>query len=836
MIDRVRFGLLSPDVIKKMATMKVERAELYDADGYPIEKGLMDMRLGVIDPGLRCRVCGGGVGECLGHFGYLPLTKPVVHPLFGRLIHYLLSTICTSCSRVLVAPEELDDMDRPLRKMSRKKVMKCPHCGTEQKKMKFDRPTTYLEGKTELTQEQIREKLEKIPNEDLKHLGIKGGRPEWLIMTILPIPPVTVRPSITLESGERSEDDLTHKLVDVIRINERLKKNIDLGAPDFIISDIWELLQYHVSTLIRNDMSSLPPARHRSGRALKTLSQRVSKKEGRFRHNLSGKRVNFSSRTVVSPDPKISINEVGVPVEVAKEMTIPEKVVKGNLKKMKDLALKGPNTYPGANYIIRPDGVKKKIAELNKEDLANEIDIGYTVERHMVDGDITVFNRQPSLHRMSMMCHQAKVMPYKTFRLNLCSTTPYNADFDGDEMNLHVPQSEEARAEAKMLMSPQDQIRSPKYGLPIIGCIHDQITGCYLLTSKGVKMDRKETAQILFDIGMEDMELDKKEYTGKEVFSFLLPKDLNMEFKSASCSACAKCKKDECDDDSYVVIKDGQLKCGVIDAGAIGEERGKILDRIERKYGSEVAKKFLNRVSRLGSAYATKHGFTFSMSDIDLDEKDMKKVKEVVNKGIDKTKKIIKKYRKGKMKQASGKSKKQSLENKIMRELANIVEEAGEVVKNSMSDDNSAVVMAKTKARGSMINLTQMAACYGQATLKGKRISRGYYGRTLSVFNKGSLSAESRGFIKRGYRFGLNPYQFFFDAMNGREGLADKSLQTRHSGYLERRLINALQDLKVENDGTVRDSRRVIIQFTPGEDNIDPAKSDNGEINVEVAE
>src|SRR3990172_1096762 len=237
-------------------------------------------------------------------------------------------------------------MKSPLNEIYKKKKATCPHCGEKQKDIEFQKPTSYREGKVELTSEEVRQRLEKITDEDAKLLKITGGRPEWFVLTILPIPPVTVRPSITLETGERSEDDLTHKLVDVVRINERLKKNLEIGAPDFIIADIWELLQYHVSTLMSNEISTLPPARHPSGRALKTLMQRLSKKEGRFRGNLSGKRVNFSARTVVSPEPNISINEIGIPFDIAKELTVPIKVTAANKDAMKTLIANGPNVHP----------------------------------------------------------------------------------------------------------------------------------------------------------------------------------------------------------------------------------------------------------------------------------------------------------------------------------------------------------------------------------------------------------------------------------------------------------------------------------------------------------
>src|SRR3990167_7178338 len=354
-IKSVEFGFMSPKIIKEMSSIKIEHAELYDPDGYPIDGGLTDLHLGVVDPGLRCRTCGGTIGQCLGHFGYLELIKPVVHPLYGKKIYMILRSICRKCSKPLAHDDDVKQMKNALNEIYKKKKATCPHCGEKQKELEFQKPTSYREGKVELTSEEVRQRLERMTDEDVKAMKISGGRPEWFVLTILPVPPVTVRPSITLETGERSEDDLTHKLVDVVRINEKLRKNLEIGAPDFIIADIWELLQYHISTLMSNEISTLPPARHRSGRALKTLMQRLSKKEGRFRGNLSGKRVNFSARTVISPDTRISISEVGIPEEIAKELTVPETVNKNNSEKLKEIIINGPGKHPGSNYVIRPD-------------------------------------------------------------------------------------------------------------------------------------------------------------------------------------------------------------------------------------------------------------------------------------------------------------------------------------------------------------------------------------------------------------------------------------------------------------------------------------------------
>lgn len=819
-VDRIEFGIISAELIKQMSVAKITKTELYDQEGYPIEGGLMDPRLGVVDPGVRCRTCGGSVGECQGHFGYLDLTKPIVHVHYAKILLSLLKMFCRKCGRILIEEKNIESFRArriPIKEVVKMMKKKCPHCKTEQKKFKFIKPYTFLENNSTLDPVKIRERLEMIKEEDLELIGLKI-RPENLILTLMPISPVTVRPSITLETGERSEDDLTHKLVDIVRINDRLKENIDLGAPDFIIEDLWELLQYHVATYFDNELTGVPPARHRSGRILKTLSQRLKTKEGRFRGNLAGKRVNFCARTVISPDPMINIDEVGVPEVIAKELTIPVRVNEGNIDKIKIFVLNGPNKWPGVNYVIRPDGRRKKVTDTNKEEIEKEVVPGYVIERHIINGDIALFNRQPSLHRMSIMAHKIRVMPFRTFRLNLCVCAPYNADFDGDEMNLHIPQTEEAQIEAENLMAVQKNIRSPRFSGPIIGAIRDYVSGLYLLTRDERKFSREDIVQLVRPIDI-DIEIPEKEnMTGKEIFSLFLPKDFSMEFKSKS--------------GGVVFIKNGKLLEGTIDKAAVGAEGGKIIDRIEKVYGSEIAKKFIFSITKLAIGYLMKCGFSISISDQDLPEKAREEIKEIVEKIRKDVDENIRKFDRGELKLVGGRTPRESLDHVIKIIVRNGLNDVQKTLEKHIKD-NSTLAMVKSGARGDLVNIVQTAAMVGQEMIMGESVNKGYYQRTFPHFKMGDISLESTGFVARGFKDGISTFEFFFDAMNSRESLMDKSLKTRHSGYMERRLVGALQDLKVEYDGTIRDGMNRIVQFVPGEDGLDPSKIERGGINVQ---
>ncbi|MEM3810891.1 MAG: hypothetical protein QXV38_01150, partial [Conexivisphaerales archaeon] len=411
-VDSIKFAALSPSEIRKYAAVEITVPETYDEDGMPVQGGLMDNRLGVLEPGQKCGTCGNPASSCPGHFGYIELAEPVIHIAFADDVHRLMTSTCRKCGRLLLPDEEIEEYRKQISDSGNnpitsqrvvkeivakaKKTKICPHCGARKLDIEFTKPHTFHEiteegGPVRLMPTQIREWMERIPDSDIEVVGYnpKTARPEWFVLQVLPVPPVSVRPSIILETGIRSEDDLTHKLVDILRVNQRVAESKEYGTPPLIVQDLADLLQYHVTTYFDNEVSGIPQAHHRSGRPLRTLAQRLKGKEGRFRGNLSGKRVDFSSRTVISPDPNLDISEVGVPQEVAKKLTVPERVAPWNIEFLRGLVRNGPDTYPGANYIIRPDGIKIRLEYVqDREALAQSLNDDYIIERHIMDGDV----------------------------------------------------------------------------------------------------------------------------------------------------------------------------------------------------------------------------------------------------------------------------------------------------------------------------------------------------------------------------------------------------------------------------------------------------------------
>lgn len=1002
-IDSIKFSLMDPNEIRKMSSVEVKTADTYRDDGHAFKQGLMDPKMGVIDPGVRCETCGNKHEECPSHFGHIALELPVMHIGFTDLIKMSLKSTCNSCSQILLHSQvnshpldpEKSEQDyyrdrvkdvmikhgvgsREFKKIikdiekecSSKKRTICMHCGSEQGKIILDKPSTYKEkrenkGEHKLNARDIREWLERIPDQHLIFIGMDyhSSRPEWTIMKVLPVPPITVRPSITLDSGDRSEDDLTHKLVDVLRINQRLRENRDAGAPQLIVEDLWELLQYHCTTYFDNQTAGIPPARHRSGRPLKTLTQRLKGKEGRFRSNLSGKRVNFCARTVISPDPNLGINEVGIPVQTAKELTVPIRITSRNREQLRQMILRGPDVHPGVNYIIRGDRLRVRITDrtkyiwagfrcLNPDCLTDSEDVPYNgyradldqvlhapnflpgielmrqmrrnsfgeleeewgvdiektlanlrgedergqplaedderaliynrwkwehsnpdeffpphleincphcgspsiendfgeshhtevedrlstfdrdgnprpgvvVERHLIDGDVTIFNRQPSLHRMSMMVHEIRVMPGKTFRFNLADCTPYNADFDGDEMNLHVIQSEEARAEAKILMRVQEHIITPRYGGSVIGGIHDHISGAYLLTHGDRFLPKKLVMEVLGAVGWdgelpESIERDGVTgYLGTDILSLIVPTGFNLDYTSRS--------------GDNVIVKDGKVT-GTIDKRGIGAEDGRLLDAVVQTHGSDVGAEFINRMTNMTIAICTSMGFTTGIDDEDLPPEAKAEIDAINKRASDAVDEELLKFGKDghRYETRPGRTPMETLEENILTILDSGKGESGNVAKTFLGDDNSAVLMATSGARGSMDNLAMMAGSIGQPKVRGKRLERGYQGRVLTHFQRGVKGAREKGFVSSSFKRGLEPTEFFMLSVSGRESLVDTAVRTSKSGYMQRRLINAMDDLKVSNDDmrSVRNTADRIIQFEYGEDRIDPARSRKGE-------
>jgi DNA-directed RNA polymerase II subunit RPB1 len=809
--------------------------------GQPVYGGANDPRLGNIhdksDP---------------GYFGHLELAKPVYHPGMVDVTLKTLRCICIHCSKLRMSDEEFK-FQKVKRIPSRKRRLaafhdllrnkkQCDHCQGLQPKLtkvglhiEADYPEDANVGggdtKQFLSGQTAVQVLRRMREEDMKSLGldVTHARPEWCLVQVLPVPPLHVRPSVHA-GGATSEDDLTHQLVNVIKSNLALKQAIHNGEPNIIVEQFEHSLQHNVAAFMNNELRGMPQVTQRSGRPLKTIYQRLKGKEGRIRGNLMGKRVDFSARTVITADPNLGIHQVGVPRSVAMNLTVPDRVTAYNVAELSALVANGPTVHPGAKHIIRSDGTRVDLRFVkNKSELL--LAHGWIVERHLRDGDVVLFNRQPSLHKMSIMGHRAKVLDWSTFRLNLSCTSPYNADFDGDEMNLHVPQSLPARAEAELMMLSPRVIVSGQSNRPVMGIIQDTLLAVQKMTKRDVFLEKDLVFNMLMWIPQWDGNVPipailkpKELWTGKQMLSMILPK-INLKSKANNGpgkDASGKTMPNTFNGyDHLVTIQEGELLEGTIDKKTIGSSMGGLIHTAWLDAGYDDTARFMNQVQQVVNYWVLQSSFSIGVTDAVADVETMRQIESTINKAKLQVLDLVRQGQRGELETQPGRTMIESFEQYVNKVLNTARDHAGKSAQGSLDETNSVKAMVTAGSKGSFINISQIIACVGQQNVEGKRIPYGFKRRTLPHFSKDDLGPESRGFVENSYLRGLSPQEFFFHAMGGREGLIDTACKTAETGYIQRRLVKAMETVMARYDGTLRTSGGQIVQFLYGEDGMD---------------
>ena len=669
--------------------------------------------------------------------------------------------------------------------------------------------------------------LKGVTDKDCERLGLnpKYCRPEWMLVSVLPVPPPHVRPSVLSGAGA-SADDLTHILVNIVKANEKLKDCIRKGDPPHILADFELLLQTRVTGFFDNARADTMSETQRTGRPFKSLRQRIVGKEGRLRGNLMGKRVDFSARTVITADPNLSIDQVGVPRSVALRLTVPVPVTPFNIHELKGLIRNGPLTHPGAMCVIRSDNSRIDLRYVR--DLDNfPLEIGWVVERHLRDDDVVLFNRQPSLHKMSLMGHRAKVLYWSTFRLNLSVTTPYNADFDGDEMNLHVPQSITARADADQIMMVPRNIVTPQSNRNVMGIVQDALLGSCRMTKRDVFIEKDVMMNAVMWIGRDwDGTLPtpaivkpRPLWTGKQLFSMIIP-DINYRGKSKNHPRDAA-KNIFNVFDSEVLIHSGQLLSGIVDKNIIGTSGGSIVHVVWLQRGWEETRQFMNQVQTVVNYWMVNTSYTVSISDTVADVKTMESIQDTLDSAKKQVKDLIDRGIMGKIEKQPGKHLMESFEVNIGLVLRNVRDVAGTLGINSLKEKNAIKGTVMSGSKGNNNNISQIIACVGQQEVGGGRIAYGFRSRTLPHFHKDNLGPEARGFVENSYLRGLTPAEMYFHAQGGRVGIIDTAVKTSETGYIQRRLVKAMETVMARYDSTVRNSRGSVMQFLYGEDGMD---------------
>jgi DNA-directed RNA polymerase III subunit RPC1 len=520
-------------------------------------------------------------------------------------------------------------------------------------------------------------------------------------------------------------------------------------------------------------------------------------------------------------------------------LTYPERVNKANINLLRKLVQNGPDVHPGANFLIQRGNDQKKFLKFgNRHKIAHDLKYGDVVERHLLDNDIVLFNRQPSLHKLSIMSFYAKVRPNRTFRFNECCCTPFNADFDGDEMNLHLPQTEEAKAEALILMGSKSNLITPRNGEIIIAATQDFLTGAYLITLRDTFFDRANTCRIIASI-LSDTDTNTriklplpailkpmKLWSGKQIISLIFrpnkssPVIANLRTKGKSYTK----NEDLCTNDSFVVIRNSELLLGSLDKSTLGSgSKNNIFYILLRDFGEKYACDSMARLARLTSFYLMNRGFSIGIGDVTPGKTLLREKRILLDKGYSNCTEYINQLKEGRLQCQPGCNPVQTLEAVILKELSNIRDKAGDMcVKTLLNEErhNTPLIMAICGSKGSFINISQMIACVGQQAISGSRIPNGFEDRSLPHFERFSRTPEAKGFVENSFYSGLTPTEFFFHTMGGREGLVDTAVKTAETGYMQRRLVKCLEDLCVQYDMTVRNCTNDIVQFTYGGDNL----------------
>jgi len=875
----IQFGIFSPDEIIRRSVVEITNHNTQEGK----IGGLFDPRMGVLENGKNCRSCFQNNHKCQGHWGYYKLARPVYYIQFFKMILKILRCACMKCGKLLIDKGKHSNLLKLKGEARWKQVLiqcqKISRCGeatedgcgarqprnyteddickifAEWKDMEIPMGSELPEGynKTgELTDkdgkvtatlislrkflepEYVHRLLKRISDENVDFMGFSRYwcRPDWMMCTVLSIPPPQVRPSVLQDNNQRSEDDLTQKLVDIIKTNTLLADKITKNVKKKVIDEWTNVLQYHVATFINNEIPGVAPSAQRSGRPLKSVQQRLGSKEGRIRNNLQGKRVEHSARTVITPDPNISIKEIGVPIKIASNLTYPERVTQYNINKLYRLIQNGPDVYPGAKTIVRvADDRMISLKHVTGKDL--QLYEGDIVNRHLMDGDYVLFNRQPSLHRMSMMGHQVRVLPHNTFRLNVSVTAPYNADFDGDEMNLHAPQSEEASMELREIAAVPLQIVSPRDSKPIVSVVQDTLVGVNRFMRQSVTLTMREVMNMLVltpnwtGILPPASSADKGEvWKGQQIVSVLLP-PLNLDMPNGQYDE--ERDKSNPKSDNFVRIKNGIVNQGVFDKSVFSSQ---LIHLIYNDYGPQKTVEFLDSLQRIVALHLVNSGFSVGLSDLIADANTRSEIDKLMNELKAKIENIIQQVHLGLFDNTSGRTNQEEFERLIFGELNQVVNNAGKLGRNSLADNNRMTNMIKAGSKGSNTNVAQMIAVLGQQNVEGKRIPYGLQDRTLPHFKRYDDGAAARGFIESSFIKGLTPAETFFHAMSGREGLIDTAVKTADTGYLQRQLVKAMEDLMTQHDKTVRDAAGTIIQFNYGEDGTNSTKIEYQALNL----
>ena len=827
-LDSIQFGILSAEDITRQSVCEVSHLKMFG------NQSVYDERMGTLEPGKLCATCGLDCKMCVGHFGHIRLNTYIMHPLFHKLVLSYLKCVCYRCSRILLTKEQLE-LNHLLKTQRRTRFTKilekmdriefCAHCDTVQPRYIFSSQDRFIymvfrvdgeNSRLQMQENEIYTIFSKMICEDIRLLGFdpKTFHPRNLILTVLPVLPPVARPYVVAD-GATCDDDLTVQYLEIVKANHHIAES---QGNDSRRQKYIHTLKFKIKSLFDN---SGDRQRVSNGRPLKGIKKRLTGKEGIIRNNLMGKRVDKSARTVIGPDPTLKVDEIAIPHDIAEILSYPVMVNRYNLEEMKACVREGR-----ANFLLRDRGrvrinlryattrqgtklffgdviqkrngrirtvrTEKDLFSLEPGDLVYrngeplpvvpnstrdvDIRIGDVIERKLIDGDILLLNRQPTLHKGSMIAQKIRILPGKTIRLNLAVTASFNADFDGDEMNLHCPASPETEAELRLLSSLSQNLITNQSSKANIIIVQDTLLGIYLMTKKNPlfvfsRDDFYQTAVVLEDLTRMESKLSRYRsrlglpetwYDGRMLFSLLLPDDFWYRDKNDADPL-----------EPEVIIEEGLLLYGAIKKTNLGSSHKSFITLFFHEYGEQRCMRFINEVQFLANRYLLLVGFTVGISDCLVSKKN--EIASCVSRSFLKAKSIEEHTHDERIREIY-----------ISYALSGARDTGMSIAKNALSESNHFVSTVVSGAKGDYFNIAQITGLLGQQNLNGRRIQPVLSGnkRTLPHYPleesqyTDDMRYESKGFIRSSFVHGLSPREFFFHAMTGREGITDTAMKS----------------------------------------------------------
>jgi len=788
-IDKIKLSLKTDDHVRQDSVAQIYLPVTSNSNGEAIEGGLMDSRLGTIWPQKLCVTCNSTVYKCPGHRGHIELSEPILHLCFIKEIKYFLNITCNHCGFLLNKNDKIA-----------KSIKICSHCSEKVMKLQFEAPYFFYNhsNKELILSRFIKNWIDKIDLKDMINHGIdilkEGVHPSILIRNTFQVPANRIRPTLFIDNGQKAQNDLTHKLCDIVKTNNKLveakasKTTFDLKP---ILSEWINLLQYHCSTFIDNELIHLPVSSHiGSNRPLKGIMQRIRGKEGRIRNNMAGKRVDYCGRATITPNPNIAIDEVIIPRFMANLITTSEYVSNHNIDKIRQSLI---NEEGWVTNLKPLTGFKIKVLKTNLDMVLEELVTGSIIQRTLSDGDYVIINRQPSLHKGSMMAHRVIVGEEKTIQINNLVCLPYNGDFDGDEMNLHVIQDPVANSEVYSLMNIKNNLIADKDGQTLLALVEDTLAGNYWLSTTPRIFSRSEVSTLLYSLDTQickEVDVSKTTFTGIDILQLIL-KGVTVQWR-ANTGDLAR-------------LENGRLISGVLDKRALGVG-SKIFDNIIKTKGEDYLYFYMTNLGKLGQNAISLRGLTSPLEEYEIPAKVKKLLVDKENHHYNKIKQIL---------SSEGTSVEDSnrLINNILEKLKT---DAMNILSTNLglNHDNlsNTEIMNLSGSKGNFHNFLQIAGFIGQQKVNDNRIGWDQE-RGLSHYGSNNTSIESKGYIRNGFLKGLTPNDFWFMSMNTREGVININGKTKITGYMQRKLDRSLQELLVHNDFSVRDNNGYLIQY-----------------------